>query len=286
MKRAIVVSLLILALVSLACSIGGLVGGAATETPVPPPQLPSATSTSRPLQAAASPTREVISSTTEAPTQAPTQAQQQGQPTQPSTTGYFRDEFDSDTGIWQYVTITGNSQEQCVGPSLIDGTVRWKCPTGEETQMRVYTTDYTYEDVVVQAEVENFGTNKNGISLLCRVSDAGWYEFRIASGGTYEIYRFDWALKNAGQNPYIYITNGASALLHTGAKTNSFAMDCSGSDFNFYINSSLVDVTIPNARKAEFQRYSSGGVGFGMMNFGDSPALADIAFNWFETLAP
>jgi hypothetical protein len=284
MKRAIVISLLVLALVSLACDLGGLVGGAATETPVPPPQMPTSTSTARPLQAQASPTREVIA--TEAPTQEQQQQQQQQPTQQQSTTGYFRDEFDSDTGLWQYITITGNTQEQCVGPSLIDGTVEWACPPGEETQMRIYTNNYDYEDVVVQAEIENFGSNKNGISLLCRVSDLGWYEFRVSSGGEYSVYRFDWALKNAGQNPYVYITNGATALLHTGANTNTFAMDCSGGDFGFYVNSSLVDVNIPNARKTEFQTYSSGGVGFGMMIYGDTPSTVDIAFNWFETLAP
>jgi hypothetical protein len=287
MKRSIVISILILAVVSLACNLGGLMNGAATETPEPPPQMPSATSTARPLSVEPSPTREIIATLTpsEEPTRQPVESTEEPQETQTST-DYFRDDFDSDSGLWEYLYITGNSREQCSVPSLLDGAVEWACPPGEETQLRFYTLDYDYEDVVVQAEVENFGSNKNGISLLCRVSDLGWYEFRISSGGEYYIFRFDWMLRNSGQNPYIFIANGATPLILVGQKVNTFAMDCSDSDFKFYINSSQMAVTIPDAKKNEFAVYPGGGVGFGVMLYGDTPATTDVAFNWFETLSP
>ena len=34
---------------------------------------------------------------------------------------------------------------------------------------------FTYSDVTVEAVVTNRGNNTNGVSLVCRYSDIGWY---------------------------------------------------------------------------------------------------------------
>ncbi len=47
---------------------------------------------------------------------------------------------------------------------------------------------FEYENVALEARVENRGMNDNNISLICRYSeDEGWYEFNIANSGLYNI---------------------------------------------------------------------------------------------------
>jgi hypothetical protein len=47
---------------------------------------------------------------------------------------------------------------------------------------------YVYEDVRIDARVINRGVNNNNVSLVCRYTDSGWYEFNIANNGLYWIY--------------------------------------------------------------------------------------------------
>lgn len=287
MKRSILILFIMLAFVSLACDLGGItsaIGGKPSDTPEPTPNtLPSPTATARSLIPTSKPTDSIP---TLPPPPAVTSEAAEVTAEPQSSSDYFRDDFDTESPDWQYQYISGNTQEQCEGPSFVDGSVRWGCPNGEEAQVRITNETYDYEDVVVQVEVENFGNNNNAIALLCRVSNDGWYEFRITSGGLYSIYRYDWALKDAGQNPYVYITDGASVNIITGAKVNKLAMSCVGDRFEFYANDVKIKVNIPLSLRPEFEKLKSGGVGFGMgVNF-NSPSPVDIAFNWFETLAP
>jgi hypothetical protein len=203
----------------------------------------------------------------------------------PSGAEYFRDDFDEESG-WTYEYITGNNKNQCEGPELRDSQLWWRCPSGEEVQVKVYKDDLTYTDVAVTAEFVNHGTNHNWTSLLCRVSDIGWYEFRFTSGGLYEIYRFDWTLRNAGENPYIFITNGTTVYMHTGLTSNKVSMVCSGSDFQYYVNDQLLDVEILDEVKPEFELIKQGGVGVGFLSEMKNPGNVEVGFEYFETNQP
>jgi hypothetical protein len=289
MKKQLVLLVTCLALVSFAC----ILPFSSTASTQPPPTA----TVSQALAPTQSPAPTQIEPTAE-PTSIPTDtkksltdptnvaATELAMPTATSSgVAYFRDDFDEESG-WTYEYITGNNKNQCEGPELRDSQLWWRCPSGEEVQVKVYKDDYTYTDVAVTAEFVNHSTNHNWTSLLCRVSDIGWYEFRFTSGGLYEIYRFDWNLRKAGENPYVFITNGTTLYMHTGLTTNKITMDCSGSQFQYYVNDQLLDVKIPDDVKSEFELISEGGVGVGFLSEMNNPGNVEVGFESFETSRP
>lgn len=171
-------------------------------------------------------------------------------------------------------------------PFLVDGQLRWTCRSGEESQIRIYEEHHLYEDVAVKAEIENFGANTNWMALMCRVNEDGWIEFRFTASGLYEIYRFDSGLHDRGQNPYIYITNGATEHMKAGKATNVVAMICQDSEFKFYANGNLIELKVPPQSRDEYARQGAGGVGIGFQVVSDNASPVDIGVEWFETFAP
>ena len=281
MKRKMIIPILMLILVTLACDSNPLAASEpeATLTPTPiqlvdPTDTPQSIPTAKPTDTSPPPTP-----TSDEPTAEPV-------PTDtPSGPVYFREEFDNDIN-WTFEYITGNNQDQCVGPELKEGGLWWRCPSGQETHLKVYEEEHTYQDVVVQAEIENFGANANWVSLLCRVSDDGFYEFRFTSAGLYEIFRFDWSLKQAGKTPYVFIGGGATQFMNPGKDLNTVAMVCAGDYFEFYANGHQIDPSIPPTLRKEFTRITEGGVGIGFMVAPGVQTAVESSFLWFETLQP
>jgi len=98
--------------------------------------------------------------------------------------------------------------------------------------------NYNYSDVKVEAVVTNRGVNANGISIICRYSDIGWYEFFLQYSGLFSIYAIDNAgIVNQGYNE---LANGGSALINSGLSTNVFTAECKGSELSLYVNQTLV----------------------------------------------
>ena len=86
-----------------------------------------------------------------------------------------------------------------------------------------------YEDVRIDTEVTNQGSNNNNVGLVCRFSENGWYEFNISSSGVYSIYAFD-------NNEYRLIRNGGSHLIHIDKDSNQYSVECIGEELTLYIN--------------------------------------------------
>jgi len=98
---------------------------------------------------------------------------------------------------------------------------------------------YTYPDVKVEADVTNRGSDANGLSLICRYSDVGWYEFVVSNTGSYAIYAVDSVgIVSQGYNQLI---NGSSTAINTGTSRNIITAECKGSSLNLYVNQTLVD---------------------------------------------
>ncbi|NPV84456.1 MAG: hypothetical protein HPY45_00420 [Anaerolineae bacterium] len=260
----------VLIFVSLACLKGG-----ETPTPTPVPVIPT------PLP----PTTEPPPLPTEPPPPPVEPVEQATEESMPSSSPYYRDEFDEISDAWTYEWVTGNTQNNA---EIIneDGALIFKIPGREESAVKVYNNQYSYGDVIVQAEVENFGHPQNGMSLLCRVTERGFYEFRISAGGKYWVYRYDTKLKKEGKNPYVFINDGATTLINPGNKKNTFAFDCSGTEFGLYINGTQhkPKPPIPQTLRDEFKRYTEGGVGLGAMAYREATREVEIHFLWFETL--
>ncbi len=133
---------------------------------------------------------------------------------------------------------------------------------------------YIYTDVALEMKVENRGKNNNNVSLICRYSDEGWYEFNIANNGLYWIYAY-----TISDNAYNRIYNGGSNAIKTGRGTNTYTAYCNGSTLSLYING-------VEARTVEDTKYNlpEGKVGLGVSSFDVLPIL--IGVDYFTVAQP
>jgi hypothetical protein len=243
--------LMVMVLVSLACSVD-LFG---TPTPQPPanpsavPEQPTATTQ---------------------PQESSTGAQQ-----------YFTDEFDTETNNWKYFVVNGAKKQivngivglmsvRPVGGLLIfdlQGKGAWVYATYEP---------FAYTDVRLDVRTNNRGTNNNNISLICRKSDAGWYEFDIANNGLYQIVYG----KIVGDKvEYTPMADGGSTKIKPGLAENEYGIVCQGNTLVLYINGT-------ETRRLEDKKYllPEGKVGISVSSFRDVPVTVD--FYWAKISQP
>jgi len=154
---------------------------------------------------------------------------------------YYTEEFNAVPKAWKWYLVTG-SNEKLVSVNVDDGRAHFHIEDkSSDSYVYLDYEAYTYQNIVVQAETENFGNTYNGIALTCRRSDKGWYELRISSGGTYDVYRYDPALKPKGENPYVKVFGGASNKIKTGLKKiNTLGFVCNGTKFQAWVNNNMI----------------------------------------------
>jgi hypothetical protein len=136
---------------------------------------------------------------------------------------------------------------------------------------------YNYKDVAVEARVENRGTNNNNISLICRYSDEGWYEFNIANSGLYNIYA---ATYNAsGDVVYNFLADGGSNKIRSGKEINEYKIICRERKLSMYINGF-------ETRSLEDNKYvlRDGQVGISASSFDDLPVKVEV--DWITISEP
>lgn len=289
MKRQYIIPFMIITAVILAVSISGcsLLG---KSTPEPKPTLPPAPEVQPTLPPA--PEMPTLPPAPEqpkepaAPVEQPTtEAAKPAEQPQPSGSDFISEDFQEKPQNWSYKWVTGNTQEKAEIRAG-GGVVKVIMPRGEESAVKFFKDGITYDNVVAALKFRNFGDTKNGVSVLCRVNDKGFYEFRMSSGGLYSIYRYDNALKEDGKNPYVFIGEGASQYIVTGLdKENTLEMDCTGKSFEFYLNGKKIKTNIPLSLQEQYLKYPSGGVGFGVFTYNETAGIVDVEINHFETRA-
>jgi hypothetical protein len=135
-----------------------------------------------------------------------------------------------------------------------------------ETYVYRFYDKQVYDNVVVSATVTNLGDNANGIALICRASGEGWYELRVSSGGTYEVFLYSQKIKDQGQNPYKLLASGGSGLI--GAKSNDLQFSCNGSSLSILSGGKEIK---PKTGPIEDSTFTNGKVGVGVMSFSRVP---------------
>lgn len=148
---------------------------------------------------------------------------------------YFRADFTQKLNNWFYYRVDANSNK------IVNNDEGFTLAL-EQGKLKInFTENYTYmyliynplsaADIRIDAKVENLGRNNNNVSLICRYSDRGWYEFNIANNGLYNILRYD-----TSQNRYITIATGGSKAIKMGQGINVYTAVCSGDHLVLYIN--------------------------------------------------
>ncbi len=205
-------------------------------------------------------------------------------PEQSTTAGsqqFFTDEFDVENPAWNYMVINGAEHQivngivglmsvRTVGGLLIfdlQGKGAWVYATYEP---------FTYTDVRLDVKVGNRGSNNNNVSLFCRKSDAGWYEFDIANNGMYEVL-FGKIVGDTVE--YTLIADGGSVEINSGMAENEYGILCQGNTLTLFINGKEV-------RSLVDSKYllPEGKVGISVSSFRDAPVIAD--FFWAKISQP
>lgn len=127
-------------------------------------------------------------------------------------------------------------------------------------------------DVRVEAAVETVGgPNRNNISLICRATEKGWYEFSMNSGGYWFIWRYE-------SGDYRMLNSGASLKINMMQAANVIMATCVGDTMSFFINNSLVGFA------EDPEPLGEGQVGVSVSTF-DIPG-AGVEFDWFRASVP
>lgn len=206
--------------------------------------------------------------TMESPTQMPTEAQQ-----------YFTQEFnaDVDLGKWPAFSWRNSGADaflpQAVTPTTRDGYLIFDL---EKPVTSTYVTydPQDYSDAKISLSAHNGGQNTNSVSLVCRYSHEGWYEFRIGNDGLYSILTF-----MAMENRYYTLQSGGSTAIISGMGVNEYSATCNKNELSLTINGTQAAVV-----KENLHQLGPGKVGMGVSSYDILPILVEI--NWFKVEQP
>lgn len=181
---------------------------------------------------------------------------------------YFTEEFDfSDTVAWASFQTGG-----ATAPSLRieNGLLRFDLSAAESWYYAIHQA-HEYEDAVVTAKFS--GPPSGSAGLICRYSADGWYEFTIASDGTYSVL-FGQSL-NDGIASYLPILTDSIEYLTPGMMDYEIGLTCQKNQLSLFVNGKLF-------RNVDVSRFAltSGKMGIAVASFAEVPAI--VTFEWFK----
>jgi len=150
----------------------------------------------------------------------------------------YTEEFDANLDTWSGFMTSGLDRQ--VRASVENGSFHIRLLPSDEKIPSAYWVNgaFSYTDVQLEAAVTNNGNNANGVSLICRYNDYGWYEFSVSSAGLYTIFAFDRTARP--EQGHVALATGGSSAIKTGHVTNTYMVKCKGNELSLYVNGTLV----------------------------------------------
>lgn len=183
---------------------------------------------------------------------------------------YYYTEFDGSLDDWIYFLTSGKDE----GFTATTSNSRLRIEINKNDTWVYFLYDvYEYGDVRIDTVAENLGRNNNNVSLICRASDLGWYEFNIANNGTYTILWYD----DVTLHDYKLLFSGGSNLIRMGRDVNEYTAICKGDELTLGING--VEVRTVNDKNLK-----RGQVGFSVSSFNVTPII--VEFDYFGVSVP
>ena len=279
MKRRKVLVLLSLSLVLLlACSFGG---GKEEEVPVEIPTL-APPPVEEPVEPPPPPVEEVAPPVEEAPPAEEVPAPEEPAPEEAAPAG---GPLVGSDATWVQLVAAGDKSKEF--GTVLGSRFVIDLPSAE-TYSYAFVDGAEFGDVYVEAEVETVKADNNGISVICRQSDDGWYELRIHTRGpdtgSYQMFRYDFSLLSRNQNPYVNLLKNLTKvnspdIINGSLKVNTVGFSCKGEELRVFING--VEQLPPDKQVVTDDRLDSGSVGFGAMSFGGGPVQIEFLLNSF-----
>ncbi|MCC6500641.1 MAG: hypothetical protein IT313_10280 [Anaerolineales bacterium] len=196
----------------------------ATEAPTQPAVAPSQTPTAQISGVDATPSPEATASpaATESPTPNP----------------FFVEDFNTDLASWFEFMTSGDSS--LVKRKVELGALSVSLLQREGVTSRYYliNNSFSYSDVKLEAVVTNRGNNSNGVGLICRYSDIGWYEAQVSNSLEFALYVVD----NVGvySKGYNEVMRANSKHILSGLRTNIYTLTCKDNVISLFANGNLL----------------------------------------------
>jgi hypothetical protein len=231
-----------------------------SPTPVPTQaELPSPTITVQPSPVPATVTMTRFA--TPAPTLTPTPVPL-----------FFTEEFNTDLGAWISFQ-TGGAEAPTVNLENDFLRVDFSSPN---TWYYAIHNAHEYSGVFVSAKF--LGTPSGSLGVICDYSESnGWYEFNVASDGTYSVLFGQWLAQGIAQ--YTPIATDTTEYLQPAKLDYEIGLACQDSILFLYINAKLF-------RKLDVTRYglTKGRIGINASSFDEIPMTA--TFDWVKISEP
>ena len=233
---------------------------AATEVPTEPPAPTEVIPTKVPVSAATD---------VAAPTDKPQPGVEGNPDASQSGEVFFQTEFDDVEG-WGLLSV----------PEVAENRYR-VFKDNEQLYMEIHpegVTLYSFYKLILNnpdVQVDTYaqkvaGPNTNNISVICRASTDGWYEFSMTSGGYWYIWLYY-------DEEYTQLAKGASKAINMKNQANQLTATCVGSELTFYINGTKMG--------AVTDRTLMGGGQVGVSVYSEFPDLG-VVFEWFSAIVP
>jgi hypothetical protein len=184
---------------------------------------------------------------------------------------FFTEDFNTDTNAWISFQTGGETNPDL---TLENGLLRLDISSPNTWYYAVHGA-HDYKDVFVSAKFS--GTPSGSMGVICRYSESGWYEFNLASDGTYNVLFAQWLDNGIAQ--YTPIASDSSEYLQRGNLSYEIGLTCQGNFLFLYINGKLF-------RKLDVTRYglTEGRIGISAASFDETPMIA--AFDWVKVNEP
>jgi hypothetical protein len=192
---------------------------------------------------------------------------------EPAQSMYFTEEFDQDPG-WDYFLTAGDEDKITV--EFEDSLMIFDLDDVDIYAYYLYELQ-EYEDVRVDMRAENRGKNNNNVSLICRASLEGWYEFSTEGGGLWYLYAV--TVNESNEPIYNRLDKGGAASLKQGKEVNEYGMICEGREITLIVNGK----EIKTIKDSKFD-IRKGGVGFNISSLNVTPIIVDV--DWFKVSEP
>ncbi len=143
---------------------------------------------------------------------------------------YYYENFNSGMEDWEYFFVQG--QDEDVFNEARDGVFHTEL-LANDTFLYYTFKEWDFNDVRLDARVENLGAATNNVGLMCRVTEEGWYEANILDNGDFFVYHYD---ANASEDKYKVLQSGNAGEINTGKDVNDLTLICQGSQLSFGAN--------------------------------------------------
>jgi hypothetical protein len=294
MKKTFVSPLILFIFLSLACSVPfGLLSKDVEPSAIPevdvkqeaPQEVANPTNT-----VYAPPTARPTSDVTATPEPSATLEQIEVTPTEPVALcpPYGIEEFDSPNDCWpdtldEVFAPASISNRNKVFVQVANSRLEFESQLAEDVFLYSFYKENEYDEVNLLASITKIepSVNQNGFALACHVNEDGWYEVRIESSGTFDIFQYDSFKKQNDENPYVSLGNGGAAAYRIGTgRENIIEWQCRYDSLTLIINGKQTW-----EKKGFTSINSGGGVGVGLASYsGKLPR--HIAFEYVEIVEP